>query len=397
MKNQYDVIICGASISGLYCGYKLAKNGWKVAIFDRKKEIGLPVRCGEATGNRAEINRFFDVDEEFIATDILGISVFHNEELSIKKEMKDAGVILHRHKFEQHIAKLAKKHGAEIFLEKSVTSLLGKKPIYDGVVIDEKEEFFASYIIGADGAESLIGRWAEITKTLPLKDAFSSCQYRVKTDKFNNNYMNFFVGEETIPKGYLWVFSKSEEFVSVGAGYYGYYKELPKVVEFVDKFIEKNMPNCEKSHFITGSGPTDICPKKLNSGNVVVVGDSARQVNPLTVGGIMNSLEASDLMCNYMLKTKKLVKNYKILDKYSKKWSRRPRIEQKVFYMIKEIIISISDQKLKDFTLKFYEIFKSSTNREKAFKFPIFSVLKLFVFMFPLVWKHKKVFLIRNS
>lgn len=52
---QYDVIISGASVAGLYSGYKLAKAGLKVIIVDRRAEIGTPVRCGEATGNRREI------------------------------------------------------------------------------------------------------------------------------------------------------------------------------------------------------------------------------------------------------------------------------------------------------------------------------------------------------
>src|SRR5664279_3333386 len=76
---QYDAVIVGASLAGLYSDMALAKNGWKVCILDRKSTIGIPVRCGEATGNRRELSRFIPIDESWIASDITGVALHLND------------------------------------------------------------------------------------------------------------------------------------------------------------------------------------------------------------------------------------------------------------------------------------------------------------------------------
>jgi digeranylgeranylglycerophospholipid reductase len=84
MADHFDIIIIGASIAGLYSGSKLTEAGRNVCIIDRKKEIGTPVRCGEATGNRAELSRFIAIDESWIARDFNG----HWQKKRVKTERK---------------------------------------------------------------------------------------------------------------------------------------------------------------------------------------------------------------------------------------------------------------------------------------------------------------------
>ena len=40
MKNQYDIIIIGSGLSGLVCGYILSKEGYKVCILEKNKQVG---------------------------------------------------------------------------------------------------------------------------------------------------------------------------------------------------------------------------------------------------------------------------------------------------------------------------------------------------------------------
>ena len=45
---EYDVIIVGSGPAGSTCARKIAEKGFKVLVLDKRKEIGSPIRCGEA-------------------------------------------------------------------------------------------------------------------------------------------------------------------------------------------------------------------------------------------------------------------------------------------------------------------------------------------------------------
>ncbi len=390
---QYDIIIVGASIAGLYAGMKLALAGQKVCILDRKKEIGLPVRCGEATGNRAELARFVDVDESWIAQDIKGFTVHFRESVFLKKEMEETGVILHRDLFEKQMADKAEKNGADIFLKTAVSGLLHGSNGVTGVRCDNGREITGSLIIGADGCESKIGRWAGVTDTIPIRDAFSAVQYRVKSNYCNDGFLHFFIGSADIPGGYIWIFPRSEHEISVGAGMYRGNGQSQKVKALLDDFITRNIPEAQCSHFISGCAPLSISPKQLYKDNVLVIGDAARQVNPLTAGGIMNALEAADLAVHAILAGRNNNKTYSISKGYSKKWTKTQRRQQKIYYMFKEVYLDSSDKEMKLVTEKVGKIFntKRSIDRSKPFIFPLFPLLRLFLFLFAKFAKHVSV------
>jgi len=376
--NKYDVIISGASVAGLYSGYKLAKAGMSVLIIDRRAEIGNPVRCGEATGNRREIERFFPYDESYIARDLTGLAVHVNgsEELSV--EIPDTGVILRREKFEQYIANLAKKAGATITLDETVTGLIESETGYSGVN-SSMGYITGKFIVAADGAESFLGREAGLTSHLKPRDAYTALQYRIKSDKFNDGKMHFFSGNQSIPNGYIWVFPKDNGEVSVGAGLFGSHKKGEKAATYLDAFMAEHYANCKKSMLITGCAPIAVSPKQLTKANLLIVGDAARMVNPLTAGGIMNALEAADLMGDCIIEAHRKG-SLKPLDRYSKKWNGTPRFIQKVFFVIKDIYSQSPDEEIIA-TAQAAAKFLAKLDRSKLFTLPfsaLFPMIRLY-------------------
>ncbi len=388
----YDFVIVGASIAGLYAGMKLAKNERKVCIIDRKKIIGIPVRCAEATGNRYELSRFLDIDESWIACDIKGLAVHFNMEAPLVKSIKDTGLILHRDRFEKALAQKTTEYGADILLEKNVSRLIWNHTTCKGVMCDNGEMVLGNVIIGADGCESKIGQWAGLTRYIPLKDAFSCVQYRVTSGFCNDNYLHFFIGSDIISKGYIWIFPKSSKEISVGAGLYGSTKGAPKAKELLDIFIEKNIPSAVCKNFVTGCVPLAICSRKLAKGNVVVIGDAARQANPLSTGGIMNTLEAADLAVESLLKIKSINDPQHFLTEYSQKWSNTQRNQQKIFYIFKEIYLECNDREILEILKKASALYKHDIDRTGPFKFHFFTLMRLFLIVFTKALKYWKNF-----
>lgn len=384
----YDAVIVGAGIAGLYTGMKLALAGWKICIVDRKGEVGIPVRCGEATGNRLELSRFVEVDESWIAGDIKGMTFHLNEEDPLKIEVNDAGVMLHRDRFEKMLANKAEENGADIFLNKSVMGLVRGSNVCAGVKLHDGNEIAGKIIIGADGCESKVGRWAGITQSVPIRDAFPAVQYHAKSDFCNDGYLHFFIGSSIIPKGYIWAFSKAKGEISIGAGLYGCNSNSPQVKELLDSFIDKNIPSAEKSNLITGCVPLSACPKKLVKDNVVVIGDAARQVNPLNAGGIMNTLEAADLAVKSLLANSR--------NSYSRKWCKAQRRQQKIFYLIKEVFLDCSDKEIETLVKKMKIDFQKYIDRTKTFSFPVRPLFILFIIFFPKFIKHLVYMLLKK-
>ena len=65
MKSFYDVIVVGAGPAGSVLASEVCCAGFSAILLEKRPVIGEPVRCGEATGNREEIERFMQ-DRETI-------------------------------------------------------------------------------------------------------------------------------------------------------------------------------------------------------------------------------------------------------------------------------------------------------------------------------------------
>ena len=74
MQSNYDIIIVGGGPSGSMAAYEAAKAGAKVCLLEKDRDIGYPVRCGEAAGSSG-IEEFFKIQESWIAERISGITL----------------------------------------------------------------------------------------------------------------------------------------------------------------------------------------------------------------------------------------------------------------------------------------------------------------------------------
>ena len=65
----YDVAIIGGGPAGVTTAYKCAKAGLKVAVLERDREIGVPVRCAEGIMTKF-LAEFGDIPDSVIASQI---------------------------------------------------------------------------------------------------------------------------------------------------------------------------------------------------------------------------------------------------------------------------------------------------------------------------------------
>lgn len=386
---MYDVVVVGAGVAGLYTSRRLAEAGWHVCVVDKRAGIGVPVRCGEATGNRAELSRFVPVSDDWIAADLSGLAVHVGDSAVMARDIADTGVVLHRDRFEQQLAEAAVKHGVEIRLRSRAVTLEMSDSHRTGVVLADGSTVRGRVVVGADGPESGIGRLAGITGPLLLRESYSAAQYRVRSDAFCDARLHFFVGGDVVNYGYVWVFPKAEGELSVGAGLYGGTGESGVTAKaYLDRFLERRLPKARRRLLISGCAPVTVCPKKLHAGAVVVVGDAARQVNPLTAGGIMNALEASELLCARLCAAGPEGDIGAALRAYSRSWSGRPRREQKVFELLKRVYLDCGDEELVWLLRRADGAFGGLADRSRPFRWPVVELARLFTMVLPRAWPH---------
>ena len=371
---------------------EVAKAGYSVCILEKDRDIGMPVRCGEAIGNQG-LTQFFKPKKEWIATEINSAELIAPNGKGIKVPfVHETGFILNRRIFDYDISRIAVKNGAKVYTKAFVKSLIidEKTNFIKGVIVkyfDEEIKIFSKIVIGADGIESRVGRWGGIKTTVKIKDMESCLQYSVANINLNNNQMKMYIGKEYAPGGYLWIFPKGDGFANIGIGISGKYSKYKSAKKYLDSFIEKKHPNVSILSTVCG-GVSCLKPHKepINNG-LILVGDAAHQINPMTGGGIASGMKGGQIGGKIVVSSLKN-KDYSIafLSKYPKKMFKVFGNNHNRYYRIKEAIHQLEDEDFNYIANKVANIPEHKRGLSDVFKAAVFKkpslmidVLKVFV------------------
>ncbi len=136
---------------------------------------------------------------------------------------------------------------------------------------------------------------------------------------FDPDLIHLWFGNEVAPRGgYVWVFPKDEDRANVGIGINS---DNPKTAKYyLDKWLkENNIPAKKLLEINVGVVPVGGFVKELAKDNVVVVGDAARQVNPMHGGGMAEAMEAGTIASKWIVKALE-EENLSLLQNYTKEW-----------------------------------------------------------------------------
>jgi len=262
----------------------------------------------------------------------------------------EVGIVIDRVFFDKLLARDAVKAGADLMLKTSAVKLLKSGNKVTGVrakSFGETKDYKAGCVVGADGFESQVGRWAGINTNLTPRDITSCFQYRLTNINHEPDYCEFILGSAA-PGGYIWIFPKSEDTANVGIGMQlSKLKDPGDVKKHLDKFIQKDSRLRKGRPLELVSGAVSICAPidKTVGDGVLLVGDAARQIDPITGGGISNSCKAGKVAGEVLGKAAK-EKNFSetSLRRYENGW--RDLMENHLYrnWMAKEKLVTLSDE-----------------------------------------------------
>ncbi|MDA3839204.1 MAG: NAD(P)/FAD-dependent oxidoreductase [Candidatus Delongbacteria bacterium] len=352
---QYDMIVVGAGPGGSVAAREAAEKGLKVLLLERDREIGIPVRCGEAVGISGLLE-FFDKEHDIVQKYRKKYKIRfvapNGQVLDLNHESEAA--VLDRKFFDAELGRMASLAGVTVVTMANVTGLViednfvrGVKFIYQG----KKHEILSKIVIAADGVESRVGRWSGINTTPKFNDIESCVQYTMSDIDVEEDRMDFYFGKEVAPTGYLWVFPKGERTANVGLGINGEYSRKKKAVKYLDDFVDKNFPGGSIINTTCGGVICGETLEKISGNGIMLVGDAAHQTNAITGGGIINAMKAGKIsaaVAKVAIEKNDFSEN--ILKQYDKKWHKKQGKANHKFYIIKSIIENIDNEILNRIT-----------------------------------------------
>ncbi|MCL7413185.1 MAG: NAD(P)/FAD-dependent oxidoreductase [ANME-2 cluster archaeon] len=353
MKDRYDVIVVGAGPGGSMTARTAALEGLDVLLIEKRQQIGDPVRCAEGV-NKEYLKEYIKPDPAWISAEVKGSKIYSPDgtlvEMSEELSGAEVGYVLERKVFDRALAREAALAGAEVMIKTRATGLLIEDGFVKGIQAEHMGNQYtikADIVIGADGVESKVGRWAGIDTTLKPRDMCTCAQYVITDFTIDPDFCEFFLGNKIAPVGYVWVFPKGSNLANVGIGITGHMSGKGKALELLDEFIHKRFPDCRKIELIVGGVPVCGSIDRTVANGLMLVGDAARQSDPVTGGGIFNAMWAGDIAGKVAANAiRRSDVSAESLQEYEKAWRAELGRDLNMSLVVKERFTRMTDDEL---------------------------------------------------
>lgn len=386
MNTRYDVIVVGAGPAGSTCARYAAQGGASVLLLEKDRDIGMPVRCGEAVSNRS-LERIVDIDPRWIAATIKRFRLVSPAGHVVEPDLGGHGYVLERRIFDYDLARLAAEAGAHVQTKSYVDGLLSDADGWSGVSMlwkGERREVHARILVGADGVESRVGKWAGIDTTTHLRDMETCAQMTLTGVDLEDDVCEFYFGNDTAPMGYLWVFPKGNGMANVGVGISGMASKKRAAIRYLQDFIAERFPGAGVLTTVAGGVPCAVTVDTLVKNNVVLVGDAAHQVNPMSGGGITSGMIGGRI-AGEAIAAAIVHGDLALLQNYPRQWEKEVGAKHNTYHRMKSAVYKFPDETLDDIAVNVLKL--------KPEKRTIWGVFKTALRHQPsLVWEMVKTF-----
>ena len=354
MQKKYDVAVVGGGPIGGNVAERIAEKNYKVAIFEQKKQIGMPLNCAGLVTPR--VFDFLDFSENLVVQNRIKGANIHSPSgytLTIGGDKLHAFVI-DRIKFDQEIIKNSKKNGAEIFLGNKILSAQ-KHEQHIELLTSQKTEFSCKLLIGADGTYSKIRDIFSLPRPTEFLRGMGA---EITGTSLDPDFVEIFVGNKTAPGFFAWIIPTNEKGTKARIGLCitqdsAYSPKHYFSNFFKNKHTSQYLENVEITKHLGGVVPLGALRKTCAS-NMMLVGDAAAQVKPTSGGGIYTGLLCAKHCSSVAIGA--LQKNdfsLRFLKKYHKLWSADIGVELNRGMKFRKIFKTLSDKQMDKYILKF--------------------------------------------
>ncbi len=293
---MYEVLVIGAGPAGALAAKTCAESGLRVAIVEKAK-IPRPKTCGGGVSLKALKLIGTPVPEDIVGQRIEGYRFFSPEFRSIEfGSTETLAISTSREQFDAFLTGLATEQGCTLFDGDPVVDI---KIANDGIVckLASGKVLKGSILVGADGVNSITARISGIRERWE-SDQVGLCLE--STVDVGSDDLGEIVDPEifelyflNLPFGYGWVFPKRSS-ISVGVG--GRLSDIKQpqkmLMDFCTQVSELKGRDIGVSRYHAHLVPAGGFRRKYVSDRVLLVGDAAGFVDPLTGEGIYYAMKS---------------------------------------------------------------------------------------------------------
>lgn len=295
---QYDVIIAGAGIAGLMSARTLQENNiTNFLCFDRKKEVGYPLKCGEGVDKESFDAFFGENDYPFIRNRInKNIFFYHGKKKIHERTFHMDYYQVDRPQFEQWMAEPVKD---KIRCSEGVQDII---PDGDGwSVVTTENTYHTKSVILAYGCSFDIQLKLGMTDHAPKVCPFYLGIFKAPSlpnDEFRFHYFPDL-------QGGLWEFPKGDGTVNIGVGAVKIDDgKGTNLKTYLERFLKKHVPDAECLTPASGVLPLEGAIPHPVKGTLLACGDAAGFVHPFSGEGIQYALRsgtyAAETLVSYL-------------------------------------------------------------------------------------------------
>ncbi len=268
---RYDVVVIGGGPIGALTARHAALVGARVLLVEQGDGRGAASACAGLVSPRTI--DLFDAPSEAVLRRIKGGRLHLPGGGALTLRAPDTrALVIDRAVFDRSGLEQAAATGVEVRTRTRAT-----RASLGSVVLNGKERVETEVVVGADGPKSSVRDWF----SLPAPQQFlAAAQTTVEVTPACPDQVEVFVGSDTAPGGFAWAVPAEDGALRVGLlGPAG-----TDVQALLSRFLAGRFPGKVRAR---GGGLIPIGPADSTYGDgVIVVGDAAGQVKPLSGGGL---------------------------------------------------------------------------------------------------------------
>jgi geranylgeranyl reductase family protein len=291
----FDVLVVGAGPAGSATAMHLARAGARVLLAD-KASFPRDKPCGGGLTGRALRHAPCDVEPvvEHVV-DRMVVRAGYGSRVA-KSSSRPLIRMTQRRRLDLHLAEQAVLAGAEFRDGTAVGELeLGEDGISASV---GGRQVHASFLVGADGANGVVARVAGLDEGIVRGVALEGnvCWGALGRDLYEETA---WVELGVVPGGYGWVFPKGDH-ANLGVG--GWLSEGPRLRDHLDVLARKHHVDPARIESVRGHRlPMRKLGTSAAAGRVLLVGDAAGLVDPLSGDGMYEAFVSAELAAEAIL------------------------------------------------------------------------------------------------
>lgn len=316
LRKIYDVVTIGAGPSGSSASLSAALGGADTLLIEKKREIGIPVKCGEFIPSSNEMKKllprasshlsFYKMLSQEVVTNKTGrVRVYSPKNMTY--EFKFEGLVLRRDVLDKILASEAEKVGVTLQTSSAVRAVVDKDDMKE-ILVDSahgKSIVKAKLVIGADGFPSDVGKWEKLENGYRSEDVTLCIQQRMKNVELEDDAVEIYFGSNYAPGGYAWIIPKGDGAANVGLGVrVSYLKSRRFIINHFNAFLKNHLiasrrfPKAQRGSLIAKTLPVGSQVRRVYGNRVLLAGDAAGTVIPINGSGVPTAIVSGSIAGN---------------------------------------------------------------------------------------------------